>query len=105
MQVSFWEHDAMLDADFIVIGGGIIGLQTALELRTHRPHDRIVLLERGLLPAGASTRNAGFACFGSVAELASDLQTQSLGDVCALVERRYRGLQRLREILGDGAMG
>jgi L-2-hydroxyglutarate oxidase LhgO len=54
MHPGFWEIDAMLDADFIVAGGGVAGLQTALELRARRPHDRIMVLERGLVPAGAS---------------------------------------------------
>jgi gamma-glutamylputrescine oxidase len=105
MQLSFWEHDAMLDADFIVVGGGIIGLQTALELRERRPQDRIVVLERGLLPSGASSRNAGFACFGSLTEILSDLDAMGDAAVLAMVERRWRGLDRLRQRLGDDAIG
>ncbi len=105
MHVSFWEHDAMLDADFIVVGGGLIGLQTALELRSRRPRDRIMLLERGLLPAGASSRNAGFACFGSLTEILSDIDAMGDAAALALVERRWRGLQRLRRRLNDSAMG
>ncbi len=104
MHPSFWERDAMLDADFIVIGGGIIGLHTALELRERRPQDRIVILERGLLPAGASTRNAGFACFGSLTEILSDLDALGDAAVLALVERRWRGLARLRKRVGDEAI-
>ncbi|OGB20558.1 MAG: FAD-dependent oxidoreductase [Burkholderiales bacterium RIFCSPLOWO2_02_FULL_57_36] len=105
MQLSFWEHDAMLDADLIVIGGGIIGLQTALELRERRPQDRIVLLERGLLPSGASSRNAGFACFGSLTEILSDLDALGDAAVLTMVERRWRGLSRLRQRLGDDEIG
>ncbi|MDB5763868.1 MAG: glycine/D-amino acid oxidase, deaminating [Herminiimonas sp.] len=105
MQPSFWEHDAMLTADFIVIGGGIIGLQTALELRERHPKQRIVLLERGLLPAGASSRNAGFACIGSLTEILSDLDAMGEAAVLAMVERRWRGLGRLRQRLGDDAIG
>lgn len=105
MHLSFWEHDAMLDADFIVVGGGIIGLQTALELRERRPQDRIVVLERGLLPSGASSRNAGFACFGSLTEILSDLELLGDAAVLAMVERRWRGLSRLRQRLGDDDIG
>lgn len=105
MQPSFWEHDAMLDADCIVIGAGIIGLQTALELRERRPHDRIVVLERGLLPAGASSRNAGFACFGSLTELLDDFDTMGEAAMLTIVERRWRGLGLLRQRLGDAAIG
>lgn len=105
MQISFWEQDAMLDAGCIVIGGGIIGLQTALELRERRPHERIVLLERGLLPAGASSRNAGFACFGSLTEILADRDALGEAAVLDMIERRWRGLARLRARLGDREIG
>ena len=105
MQISYWEHDAMLEADCIVIGAGIIGLQTALELRERRPHDRIVLLERGVLPAGASSRNAGFACFGSLTEILADLDALGEATVLDMIERRWRGLNRLRARLGDHEIG
>lgn len=105
MNVSFWEQDAMLDADFIVIGGGIIGLQTALELRQREPHASIVVLERGLLPSGASSRNAGFACFGSLTEILADIEELGQDAAVALVERRWRGLNRLRARMDDAALG
>lgn len=105
MHISYWEQDAMLDADAIVIGGGLIGLQTALELRARRPRERIVVLERGLLPAGASSRNAGFACFGSLTEILRDIDAMGADAALALVERRWRGLARLRARLGDEALG
>ena len=34
------------------------------------------MLERGALPFGASTRNAGFACYGSASEILSDLEAE-----------------------------
>jgi glycine/D-amino acid oxidase-like deaminating enzyme len=105
MHTSFWEQDAMLDADYLVIGGGIIGLQTALELRERDAAARIVVLERGLLPAGASSRNAGFACFGSLTEILHDIDTMGAAAALAVVERRWRGLARLRQRLGDEAIG
>lgn len=105
MQPSFWEHDAMLDADYIVIGGGIVGLQTALEWREFRPSDRVVVLERGVLPTGASSRNAGFACFGSLTEILHDVDAMGEDAALALVERRWRGLDQLRRRLNDDAIG
>lgn len=105
MDVSYWESDALLSADFIVIGAGLMGLQTALELRALRPADRIVVLERGLTPAGASSRNAGFACFGSLTELLSDIDLIGTRRAVALVERRWRGLQRLRARIPDAHIG
>lgn len=105
MNASFWEHDAMQDADCIVVGAGLIGLLTALEWRDAHPQDRIMVLERGLLPNGASSRNAGFACFGSLTELLADIDAVGEDATAALVAQRWRGLARLRERIGDSAMG
>ena len=97
-ELSYWEYNSFLaDLDVAVIGGGLVGLQTALLLKEHRPALRIAVLERGPLPIGASTRNAGFACFGSMTELLDDLRRMPEDEVWATVERRYRGLERLRE--------
>lgn len=61
-------------------------------------------MERGFLPYGASTRNAGFACFGSVSELLNDLKNHSEEEVFTLVAKRWNGLQRLRANIGDSNM-
>lgn len=99
---SFWEKESFLqNADFLIIGSGIVGLNAAIHLKENNPNSRVVVLERGTLPIGASTRNAGFACFGSISELLEDLETQSYEEVLTLVEKRWRGLQRLRERVGD----
>ncbi|HVL74641.1 MAG TPA: FAD-dependent oxidoreductase [Noviherbaspirillum sp.] len=105
MHLSFWEHDAAPDADFIVVGAGLIGLQTALELRALAPDARIAVLERGVLPYGASTRNAGFACFGSLTEILHDFDTMGEDAALAVVEQRWRGLARLRARVGEAALG
>ena len=65
------------------------------------PHADILILERGMFPNGASMRNAGFACFGSVSELLDDLNQRSEDEVFTLVEKRWTGLQLLREIAGE----
>lgn len=101
---SFWEVDAMQESDCIVIGGGLVGLLTALALRETRPRERITLLERGLLPAGASGRNAGFACFGSLTELLADIDLVGVPATVELVKRRWHGLARLRHRVGDEPM-
>lgn len=99
---SFWEKEIFYhQADFVIIGSGIVGLNAAIRLKELQPKSRVVVLERGTLPIGASTRNAGFACFGSLSELLDDLDTQTEEEVLALVEKRWRGLQRLRARIGD----
>lgn len=103
--LSYWERETFFrHLDVAIIGSGIVGLSAAIHLKTLRPNWQIAVLERGVLPFGASTRNAGFACFGSVTELLDDLQQTPEEEVWALVERRWRGLQRLRERVGEERM-
>ncbi|MFN0037856.1 MAG: NAD(P)/FAD-dependent oxidoreductase [Saprospiraceae bacterium] len=101
-ELSYWERETFFkDLDVAVIGSGIVGLAAAIHLKKLDPSLRVAILERGTLPIGASTRNAGFACFGSMTELLDDLSHASEDDVLAVVEKRWRGLQRLRELVGD----
>jgi glycine/D-amino acid oxidase-like deaminating enzyme len=103
--LSYWEKRSFLKYDYIIIGSGIVGLSTALSIRERLPDASILVLERGILPTGASTKNAGFACIGSLTEILSDLQTMSESDVLSLVELRLKGLRKLRSRLGDTNIG
>jgi len=103
--VSYWEREQYLsNIDIVIAGSGIVGLSTALELKKRHPLLQVVVAERGSLPSGASTKNAGFACYGSITELMDDLSTRNENEVFALVEKRYKGLNRLRENVGDANM-
>lgn len=102
---SFWERESYFSGiDIVIAGSGIVGLNAALYLKKKSPALRILVAERGALPSGATTKNAGFACFGSVSELIDDLTRMSEDEVFALVEKRYQGLLRLRGNLGEAAM-
>lgn len=102
MNLSYWEKEEWFsNIDFTIVGSGIVGLSTALNLRKNHPKAKILILERGLLPQGASTKNAGFACFGSISEVLSDLKSHSEDEVLQLVEKRWKGLELLRSTLGD----
>ena len=99
---SYWERTAFIDnADVIIIGSGIVGLSAAFHLKTREPNLKVLVLERGFLPSGASTKNAGFACFGTVSEQLSALKHSSEEEVARLAKYKWRGLQRLRQNLGD----
>ena len=50
-----------VDAEFCIVGGGFLGLWTALKLLAVKPDADIVLLEARTCGYGASGRNAGFA--------------------------------------------
>ena len=100
--LSYWEHQSFFGpADVAIIGAGLVGLTAALYLKQLRPAWRVVVLERGPLPSGASTKNAGFACFGSISEL---LEQEKRGDLQAVVAARWAGLARLRALLGDATL-
>jgi glycine/D-amino acid oxidase-like deaminating enzyme len=105
MQLSFWEKDTFFNnTDVIIIGSGIVGLNAAIHLKEQNPGLKIIVVERGSLPCGASTKNAGFACFGSISELLDDCEQNGAEAMLALVEKRWRGLLALREKLGDSTI-
>jgi glycine/D-amino acid oxidase-like deaminating enzyme len=102
MNLSFWENNEWFkDLDLVVIGSGIVGLSTAINYRIKNRKAKILVLEKGILPDGASTKNAGFTCFGSPSEILADLQKNSLEEVVNLIERRIKGLELLKKTLGE----
>jgi gamma-glutamylputrescine oxidase len=73
MQISIWEKESFYaPKDVIIVGSGLVGLWCAWHLKKNNPKISIAIIDRGIIPTGASTRNAGFACFGSVTELVED---------------------------------
>ncbi|QCX37747.1 FAD-binding oxidoreductase [Aureibaculum algae] len=105
MNLSYWEIKSWFtNVDFTIVGSGIVGLSTALFLNEKHPKATILILERGMLPYGASTKNAGFACFGSLSEIIDDLKSHTEQEVYNLVQKRWEGLTLLRKIVGDKAL-
>lgn len=102
MNFSYWEIKSWLsNINFTIVGSGIVGLSCALHLKERFPKAKVLILEKGILPQGASTKNAGFACFGSLSEILDDLKSHSEEAVIQLIEKRVAGLKLLRESLGD----
>ena len=102
--LSFWEKRSFIHYDYIVIGAGITGLSVACELIEQNANANVLVLERGLLPTGASTKNAGFACIGSLSENLYDKSVMGEKALLNLVQSRYTGLQILRNRLGEEAI-
>lgn len=99
---SYWELDQYFKTfDLIIVGSGIVGLSTAISFKEQNKKAKVLVLEKGILPTGASTKNAGFACFGSPSELLDDLSRIKKENVWATVELRWKGLNLLRKRLGD----
>jgi gamma-glutamylputrescine oxidase len=102
---SYWERDQYFRRhDLIVVGSGIVGLSTAISFIGKHPKANVLVLDRGFLPEGASTKNAGFACFGSPGELLADLRKTDEDTVWETVRMRWQGLKLLRSRLGDRAI-
>lgn len=103
--LSFWEKNSFLNYDTIIIGGGINGLSAACALKEKYPGKSVLILERGSWPLGASTRNAGFACFGSFSEIREDINQNGLDKALQLIEWRVKGMEIHKHRLGNEKMG
>jgi glycine/D-amino acid oxidase-like deaminating enzyme len=90
---SYWEKTEFEQLDVAIIGSGFTGLSLAASLIERNPKLRIALFESGFLPTGASTKNAGFACFGSISEMVDDLTKMSEEEWFTLVKNRHEGLE------------
>jgi len=96
--ISIWEKETFFaPQDVIIVGSGLVGLWSALYIKKKHPKAKVTVIDRGLIPTGASTRNAGFACFGSLTELIYDIQTMGIDKTLQLVEMRYEGLQKIQK--------
>ena len=103
--LSIWEKESFYKpVDIIITGSGLMGLWAAYELKCRAPQLEILILDKDNIPTGASTRNAGFACFGSPTELLHNAATMGTNAMLDIVDARYRGIKKIRHILGDAAI-
>ncbi|WP_276486111.1 NAD(P)/FAD-dependent oxidoreductase [Paraflavitalea pollutisoli] len=102
MQISIWEKESFYaPKDVIIVGSGLVGLWSAYYIKKQNPKWSVAIVDRGIIPTGASTRNAGFACFGSVTELQDDFNKMGEDKTLELVSMRYQGLQRIRKVFDE----
>lgn len=105
MNVSFWEKKFLAKADIVVVGAGIVGLQCAQQLKLKYPKREIWVIDRAPLGRGASMRNAGFVCFGSVGEILDDISRMGEDRAIELYENRFQGVAHLLNDFGTTAVG
>ncbi|HEY4060711.1 MAG TPA: FAD-dependent oxidoreductase [Puia sp.] len=104
--LSIWEKESFFaPADIVIAGSGLVGLWSAYYLKRSAPSLSITIVERGTIPTGASTRNAGFACFGSLTELVSNAQEMGEDAMLELVEMRCRGIRRIEKTFSHKKIG
>jgi gamma-glutamylputrescine oxidase len=97
---SFWKKPQ----DLIVVGAGITGLSAAIHAKLEHPTWQISILERDIVAEGASTKNAGFACYGTIGEINSDVKVMGHSASLALVEQRIRGLEFLQNFISPTSL-
>ncbi|MCF3990635.1 FAD-binding oxidoreductase, partial [Pseudomonas aeruginosa] len=83
-------------ADVAIVGGGFVGLWTAITLKQLEPDARVLLLEQDVCGGGASGRNGGFVMswwpkIGTLLGFCSEAQARFLG------ESAERAIQELGE--------
>jgi gamma-glutamylputrescine oxidase len=104
--ISYWEQKMLFDSiDFLVVGAGIVGMSCAHHLKEKHPNSKILIIDKGSLPFSATSKNAGFACFGSPSEILSDLRTTESLKVWETVKKRWNGLTALKKWLGNEDIG
>jgi len=103
--LSFWEKNSFLNYDIIITGAGINGLSAACAIKEKYPEKSVLIIERGSWPLGASTRNAGFACFGSFSEIRDDIEQNGMTKALQLIEMRVRGMEVHNKRLDWAKMG
>lgn len=106
ISLSIWEKESFYaPQDIIIVGAGLMGLWTARELLQRNPSLKITIVEKSSSPLGASTRNAGFACFGSPTELMSDMEDMGKDEMLRIVEMRYKGIEKIKRHFSEEAIG
>lgn len=95
---SIWELETFYRRrDVIIIGAGFTGLWTAISIKEKYPDLSVLIIERSRIPLGASTRNAGFACFGSLTEIIADQGKMGWDKTLELIKMRFEGLLKIQK--------
>ncbi|MEX2344735.1 MAG: FAD-dependent oxidoreductase [Balneolaceae bacterium] len=103
---SFWEREEWMNPpDLLITGGGIVGASIALFYKERHPDTDILVVDKGFAPEGASTRNAGFTCIGSISEHLADMEIAGEETVLNRIERRWHGLNLLKKTMGEETIG
>lgn len=95
--LSYWETTLLGECDVAIVGAGLMGLWSAYFLKLKHPHMNIHVYDKDGFGLGASSRNAGFACFGTLGELVADSHKSSFTQALECVINRYKGLIEIQE--------
>ena len=102
---SYWEQQCLDSVDWVVIGAGLVGLQSARRIKETYPHQRVLVVDVHAMGGAASLRNAGFVCFGSAGEMLDEIDRTSESEAVMLYDKRFQGIQRLMNRYGSERLG
>lgn len=98
---SFWEKQQYLGKyDVIIIGSGFTGLSAGITLLKSKPAMRVAIIESATIGTLASSRNAGFMCYGSPSELGADLGNHNAASMLATIRAKHKGMKLLLQFAG-----
>ena len=93
--------ETMLECDVAIIGSGLVGLSCAASILEKNPRKKVIVFERGLLPTGASTKNAGIVTIGNFIDILDDLNALGEDVIRTTIAHRWDGVQRFLRRLSD----
>jgi gamma-glutamylputrescine oxidase len=91
----------MVSFETVIVGGGLFGLSVGCQILESRRSENVCILERGIFPSGASTKNAGFGCFSSFTEFLKEVELFGIEKAVAILRDRVKGLQLLYKRVGN----
>lgn len=95
---SFWEQDYWNKKfEFVIIGAGFTGLNCAINIKEKYPKSSVLVIDNSLRFSMASTKNAGFACFGSPSELLFDIDKVGEEVAAELMTKRRAGINMINQ--------
>lgn len=99
---SYWDNTHF---DIAIIGAGITGSMAAFFMEQMNPLLSVALIDAHTTPYGATTRNAGFACFGSLSEYIDDANSHGEEYALKLMKQRQSGVSLLQSIFKNDDIG
>jgi gamma-glutamylputrescine oxidase len=87
--------------DLSIVGGGIFGLSLGYAVLASHPEKKVCILEKGLLPSGASSKNAGMGTFLCYTEFIDDVRHKGLDFAVRTVSDSFRGLLMLFNVIDN----
>ncbi len=95
--------EGRIDADVCIVGGGYLGLWTAIKLREQSPDLDVVILERDICGGGPSGRNSGMVLsawpkFPALAAIAGEVEA------LRLVRASAAAIDEIEQFCGDNGI-